>query len=233
MLFCNVYCLLISRAHSSTDPIPGGDIAKIGGEAYKKSFVQPFTLANNARLLSEFTSSYKDKLEERFESHSFCIYTLISNYNKLSRRSIGLIKSECGYDSATQLYLGATEADRPDILSLVAATRSRQEKIPQEMKDSKESVRSSISDVIANNLQGKVFNEAANKFIATNISKKIKNSLKDLKCRYTIGTIILEASVEYIDNVVNTPGQDVEVIHVTYKNEEFNIAVFIAFVSLS
>lgn len=221
--------------HSGIDPVPGSSIAKIGGEVYEKIFPQAYTPANVLRLLSEFSAKYKDRLEQNFGGHAFCIYTMIGDCGKLSRRSIGLIKSDCGYDSATQVYFGAAKPDGPDCLSIVAATKNRQGSITQELKENKQKLRETINEIIIKNVKGKKFNETENKFIATSISKQIKDVIVGIKCKcnYTIGTIILETNVDYTDNVIRTPGQDMETIQVSYRNEEFNFCVFVSFVPLN
>lgn len=157
---------------------------------------------------------------------------MIEACGKLSRRSIGLIKSDCGYDSATQVYFGAAKPDGPDCLSIVAVTKNRQGNITQELKDNKQKLRETINEIIINGVKGKKFNETENKFIATSISKQIKDAIVGIKskCNYTIGTVILEAAVNYTDNVIRTPGQDMEIVQVAYRNEQFNLCVFVSFV---
>eukprot|EP00826_Nyctotherus_ovalis_P054550 TRINITY_DN7151_c0_g1_i9.p1 TRINITY_DN7151_c0_g1~~TRINITY_DN7151_c0_g1_i9.p1 ORF type:complete len:157 (+),score=27.70 TRINITY_DN7151_c0_g1_i9:76-546(+) len=150
-------------------------------------------------------------------------------------RSISLIKSDRGTDSATQVYFGAVRPDGPDCLSLVAVNKKRLARVPQEMKDSKQRLEESVRGIIIKGVQGKRFNEAENKIVAVNISKQVKSAVVAAKCKCncTIGTVILESNVDYSDNIARTSGQDIEIVQVGYKNEEFNVSVFIAFVSLS
>lgn len=160
---------------------------------------------------------------------------MIGACGRLSRRSVSLIKSDRGTDSATQVYFGAVKPDGPDCLSLVAVNKRRLAKIPQEMKDAKPGLEESVRKAIIKGVQGKRFNEAENKIVAVNISKQVKNAVvaAQCKCNCTIGTVMLESNVDYTDNVARTSGQDMEIVQVGYKNEEFNVSVFLAFVPLS
>lgn len=225
--------MLIYRGHSGADQVPGSAIAKLGGEAYEKSFVtQVYTSANNARFLSEFSTNYKKRLEENYGGHAFCIYNMISGYGNFSRRSISLIKSDRGCDSATQVYFGAAKQDGPDCLSLVAVTRRREGTIDQELKDNKNKLKDEIHQVMVKSVQGKKFNESGNKLITKNLVRQVKDVIinTQCKCNYTIGAIILEGSTEYTDNVTRTQEQEMEIIQLNYKNEEFDLGVFVAFV---
>eukprot|EP00826_Nyctotherus_ovalis_P053586 TRINITY_DN6987_c0_g1_i12.p1 TRINITY_DN6987_c0_g1~~TRINITY_DN6987_c0_g1_i12.p1 ORF type:complete len:250 (-),score=56.66 TRINITY_DN6987_c0_g1_i12:47-796(-) len=180
-------------------------------------------------IMKEILMNYKDKLEMVNLGHSFYIYTMISDHNKLVKRTVALLKSDGEYDSAVNLFMNSENESSPDCMCLLSAVNYRPGNVDHLFKKDKENIQSEAKAIVVKEIAGKTLSEEENKIIANSIAKGIKDMMinKKYAINCMIGVIVIDPEVKYKDGVMISKNQDMEQIQISYKTYQFNVIILI------